>query len=104
MAAKKTGAAKASMKTMPLRTLNTTTDKISPAVRRMVKDIDTELKTQAKESNIPVMQILGANVLNAESFFLNHMDYTAILGKNSDILDRMMMTAICSSLTEQCSD
>ena len=100
MAAKKTGAAKASMKTMPLRTLNTTTDKISPAVRRMVKDIDTELKKQAKESNIPVMQILGANVLNAESFFLNHMDYTAILGKNSDILDRMMMTAICSSLTE----
>lgn len=93
---------KDSLGNMPSRVkmINLSNEKVSPAVRKMVNNIDNELKTQSKMSNIPVFKLLGANTLTAESFFLNHMDYEAVLGENVDILDRMMMSAICSTLTK----
>lgn len=102
MANTKRNTRKETVSGMPSRVkmVNLEQEKISPAVRKMVSNVDSELKLQTKMSNIPVFRLLGTSTLTAESFFLNHVDYEAILGQNVDILDRMMMTAICKTLTD----
>lgn len=93
---------KATLTGMPSRVkmINLDQAKISPAAKKLINAVDAELKLQAKMSNIPVLKLLGTKTLTAESFFLNHMDFAAIMGPNIDILDRMMMSAICKVLTE----
>lgn len=101
MANTKRAVHKETVNNMPSRVkmINLNKDKVSPAVRKMVANIDGELKLQARMSNIPVFRLLGTSTITTESFFLNHVDYEAILGQNVDILDRMMMSAICKTLT-----
>jgi hypothetical protein len=83
--------------------INTETEKVSPVARSMIRHIDFNLKEQAKSSNIPAMKLL-ANTLSSETFFMNHLDFEAILGENISLLDRMMLSAISSVLTDDILD
>lgn len=74
--------------------------RVSPAIRKMVNAVNSELKMQAKMSTIPVFQLLGPKTLSVETYFLNNLDYSALLGSNMDILDRMMMSSICKVLAD----
>ena len=74
--------------------------RVSPAIRKMVNAVNSELKLQAKMSTIPVFQLLGPKTLSVETYFLNNLDYSALLGSNMDILDRMMMSSICKVLAD----
>ncbi|WP_300944111.1 hypothetical protein [uncultured Duncaniella sp.] len=72
-------------------------DKTSPAVRRLVRLVETSFRGQVKIANIPALNVLYPT-LTVQSFFMNHTDYEAILGTNVDLLDRMMLTAISDTL------
>lgn len=79
--------------------INTETEKIAAPIRLVIKRIDHSLNEQVKECNVPVFKVLE-KAITTEGFFRNHVDFMAILGKeNIEILDRMVMHAICEDLS-----
>lgn len=82
-----------------MKMLDFTKDKTSAPVKKAVHQVDMLFRQQVHDANIPALRVLE-KIINVDSFFLNHLDFEAILGSNIDLLDRMMMTAICSVLTK----
>jgi len=84
-----------------MRRINTTSDKVSAPVRKFVADVEDAYRDQLKNCNIPVFRLIYDNpeMATINSFFLNHLEYEAILGIHVDILDRMMMTAIADRIS-----
>lgn len=78
-------------------------DKTSPYVRSVVRKVDRELADQVKMINVPVFKAMEKSI-TTEAFFLNHTDFVAIMGDNVKLLDRMMMHAICHTLTDDLYD
>lgn len=90
---------KKSTVTMPrVKMIDTTSENVSPAVRKMVHGIETTFRNQVATCNIPVFKVMQ-RTLTLESYFMNHDDYMAILGDNVELLDRMMFTAIANGIT-----
>lgn len=82
-----------------MKMLDLTQDKTSPAVKKVVRVIDTIFQNQVRASNIPAFKVMG-KLINLNSFFLDHEDYQVIYGVNSDILDRMMLSAIAEYMAK----
>lgn len=85
-----------------MRRIDTTAEKVSAPVRKFVADVEDAYRAQLKDCNIPVFRLIYDNpeMATINSFFLNHLEYEAILGIHIDILDRMMMTAISDRITK----
>lgn len=89
--------AKMNMKMRNARTVDLTVDKVAGPVRATVGRIDRHIQDQISEANIPVLKVMS-KVINLQSYFLDHMNYNAILGDNVEILDRMVTHAICTEI------
>lgn len=69
----------------------------STLVTQQVRVINRSLVNQAKVCNIPFFRVMSGS-LTLESYFMNHIDYEALMGKNVGVLDRMMKHAVCDYL------
>lgn len=72
-------------------------ERTSALVTQQVRVINRSLVNQAKICNIPFFRVMAGS-LSVESYFMNHVDYEALMGKNIGVLDRMMKHAICDYL------
>lgn len=81
------------------KTIDLTKDNVSPVIRKVISRIDRSMANQLKESNIPSFKVME-KIITTEAFFMNHLDYEAIYGSNVDILDRMMLSAVCDMVSD----
>ena len=91
---------KAKYKTVPGNKsvdLTSNGERTSALVTQQVRMINRSLVNQAKICNIPFFRVMSGS-LSVESYFMNHIDYEALMGKNIGVLDRMMKHAICDYL------
>lgn len=103
MGSKKTTKKRVPVKQFKTKMIDLSADKTSPQIRKAVREIESNFRQQAKSANIPAINVLY-KILTLESFFLNHTDYEAILGKNVDLVDRMMLTAISDTIAQDIFD
>lgn len=89
--------AKMNLKQRNARTIDLTTEKVAGPVKVTIGRIDRHIQDQIAEANIPVLKVMS-KVINLQSYFLDHMNYNAILGNNVEILDRMITHAICTEI------
>ena len=79
------------------RKVDLSKDKTAPIAKQYESYINKSLQKQIAEINIPVLTIMKKSI-NCETYFLNHQDYHAIMGKNVELLDRMVLHSICEIL------
>jgi hypothetical protein len=72
-------------------------------INQQMKIFDKKLSDQVKQIHVPVFDVMKKNI-TIESFFLNHVDYEAIMGKNVKLLDRMVIHIICDFIAERITD
>ena len=77
-------------------------DKTTPYARQFVGRIDRTLAEQVRMCNIPIFMVMSKTI-TAENYFINRVQYCAILGDNVSLLDRMMSHAICKTLADDIS-
>ena len=78
-------------------------DKESTYISRQMKIFEKSLADQVKQIHVPVFDVMKKNI-TIESFFLNHIDYEAIMGKTVKLLDRMIIHIICDFIAERITD
>lgn len=88
---------------MATSTAKKKTTKEETYVNNLIKIFDKKLAAQVKAIHVPVFNTLQKNI-NIESFFLNHIDFEAIMGNNVKLLDRMVMHIICEFVAERIVD
>lgn len=72
-------------------------ERTSALVTQQVRTINRSLVNQAKICNIPFFRVMAGS-LSLESYFMNHIDYEALMGSDVGVLDRMMKHAVCDYL------
>ena len=88
-----------------MATKKTTTpkNKETTYIARQMKIFEKSLTDQVKQIHVPVFDVMKNNI-TIESFFLNHIDYEAIMGKNVKLLDRMIIHIICDFIAERITE
>lgn len=86
-----------------VKMLDLSSDKTAASTKKVVMEVNRIFMNQFKSANIPVLKILEKN-MNIETFFMHHIDLEAIMGEHVDLVDRMMMSAICQYITNDILD
>lgn len=88
---------------MATKKSSTPKNKETTYISRQMKIFEKSLADQVKQIHVPVFDVMKNNI-TIESFFLNHIDYEAIMGKNVKLLDRMIIHIICDFIAERITD
>lgn len=78
-------------------------NKVDNAVTKYIKGFDKKLAMQVKDIHIPSFMVLQKNI-TTQSFFMDHIEYEAIMGDAVKLLDRMMLNIISEFITDQILD
>lgn len=88
---------------MATKKSSTPRNKETTYINQQMKIFEKKLADQVKQIHVPVFDVLKKNI-TIESFFMNHIDYEAIMGKNVKLLDRMIIHIICEFISDRITE
>lgn len=81
-----------------IKMIDMSSEKTTTSVKKVVTEINRYFTSQVKSSNIPILKVMEKS-LDVENFFIHHIDLEAVMGQHVDLVDRMMLSAICQYIT-----
>lgn len=81
-----------------IKMIDMSSDKTTTSVKKVVTEINRYFTTQVKSSNIPILKVMEKS-MDVENFFIHHIDLEAVMGQHVELVDRMMLSAICQYIT-----